>query len=129
MSEGILEKVPKPFEIWSIKKAIQMNLTPTGVVLLQELERFNLLVERIAKTLILLRKAIAGEIGMDLILDGIANSLFNGELPNEWRRLAPETCMRLGSWMDHLRVCVLFKSSLIWNLYTIFNTILNLASI
>lgn len=33
-----------------------MNLTPTGVVLLQELDRFNLLLERLEKTLILLRK-------------------------------------------------------------------------
>lgn len=33
-----------------------MNLTPSGVVLLQELERYNRLVERIEKTLILLRK-------------------------------------------------------------------------
>lgn len=81
-----------------------MNLTPTGVVLLQEIERFNALVERISKTLALLRKAIAGEIGMDLMLDGIANSLFNGELPNEWRRLAPETCMQLGAWMHHVKV-------------------------
>lgn len=98
----ILENVPKPFEIWQIKKNLQMNLTPTGVVLLQELERFNILLERIIKTLILLRKAIAGEIGMDSILDNIANSLFNGQLPADWKRLAPDTCMQLASWMKHL---------------------------
>lgn len=50
--------MPKSFEVWRIKKALQMNLTPTGVVLLQELERYNALVEEIEKTLILLRKVM-----------------------------------------------------------------------
>lgn len=80
-----------------------MNITPTGIVLLQELERYNILVSRIGLTLKLLRKAIAGEIGMDLVLDNIANSLFNGLLPNDWRKLAPATCKQLGAWMEHLR--------------------------
>lgn len=56
VASDILNKVPKLFEVWRIKKALQMNLTPTGVVLLQELDRFNLLLERLDKTLVLLRK-------------------------------------------------------------------------
>ncbi|CAD7085089.1 unnamed protein product [Hermetia illucens] len=102
IASDILEKLPPAFEVWRVKKAFQMNITPTGVVLLQELDRFNLLVLRMKKTLELLRKAIAGEIGMDSVLDNISNSLFNGQLPNEWRKLAPATCKQLGSWMDHL---------------------------
>lgn len=41
---------------------------------------------------------------MDNILDNIANSLFNGLLPSDWRKLAPDTCKQLGSWMEHLQV-------------------------
>lgn len=52
----ILEKLPKSFEIWRVKETLQMKLCPTGVVLLQELQRYNELVERIRKTLKLLRK-------------------------------------------------------------------------
>lgn len=52
----ILEKLPKTFEIWRVKETLQMKLCPTGVVLLQELQRYNELVERIRKTLKLLRK-------------------------------------------------------------------------
>lgn len=81
-----------------------MSLTPTGVVLLQELDRYNALVEMMSQTLVLLRKAIAGEIGMDITLDNIASSLFNGQLPMAWRKLAPATCKQLGGWMDHLKV-------------------------
>ncbi|TMW44402.1 hypothetical protein DOY81_010514 [Sarcophaga bullata] len=55
------------------------------------------------KTLELLRKAIAGEIGMDNILDNIANSLFNGLIPSDWRKLTPATCKSLGAWLEHLQ--------------------------
>lgn len=49
-------------------------------------------------------QAIAGEIGMDNVLDNIANSLFNGLLPAAWSKLAPATCKQLASWLEHLRV-------------------------
>lgn len=49
-------------------------------------------------------QAIAGEIGMDNVLDNIANSLFNGLLPGAWSKLAPATCKQLASWLEHLRV-------------------------
>lgn len=52
----ILERLPKTFEIWRVKETLQMKLCPTGVVLLQELHLYNGLVERIEKTLKLLRK-------------------------------------------------------------------------
>lgn len=103
VAADILGNLPQTFEVWRIKKALQMSITPTGVVLLQELDRYNALVELIERTLVLLRKAIAGEIGMDNVLDGIATALFNGQLPATWRKLAPATCKQLGAWMDHLR--------------------------
>lgn len=114
VAEDILKKLPKQFEIWKIKKAFQMTITPTGVVLLQELERFNKLLGRIERTLTQLRRALAGEIGMDAVLDNIAYSLFNGQLPEDWRKLAPQTCKQLGSWIDHLLVVFFenFKKSL-----------------
>lgn len=102
VAEGILKKLPPAFEISRIKKSFAMSITPTLVVLLQELERFNRLVERMLTTLSLLRKALAGRIGMDVVLDGIANSLYVGQIPDDWRRLAPDTCKSLSSWMDHL---------------------------
>ncbi|KAH8358423.1 hypothetical protein KR093_000053 [Drosophila rubida] len=103
VAAGILKKLPPAFETWRIRKQIQMSLSPTGVVLLQELDRFNALVVRIKKTLELLRKAIAGEIGMDNVLDNVANSLFNGLLPVVWSKLAPATCKQLASWLEHLK--------------------------
>lgn len=102
VAEDILKKLPSAFDIERIKKPFAMNMTPTLVVLLQELDRFNQLVNHMLKTLSLLRKALCGEIGMDASLDDISYSLYNGKIPDEWRKLAPDTCKSLSSWIEHL---------------------------
>ena len=75
--------------------------TPCQVVLLQELERWNNLVMRMASSLQDLRRALTGEIGMSDELDNLGDSLFNGFLPSTWRKLCPNTQKPLGSWMMH----------------------------
>lgn len=101
VANDILGKNPDQYEIWKVRRAFQLIMTPTIVVLLQELERFNKLIACISRTLTQLKKALAGEIGMDAILDNVAYSLYNGQLPNTWRKLAPATCKSLGGWMEH----------------------------
>lgn len=46
-----------------------MDISPTTIVLFQELERFNKLIEKIKDTLINLKRALKGEIGMSSELD------------------------------------------------------------
>ncbi|XP_049877279.1 dynein axonemal heavy chain 10 [Pectinophora gossypiella] len=101
VATDVLDKLPAEFEIWRVRKANEMNITPSLVVLLQELERFNKLIKRMRQTLTLLRKALAGEVGMDAVLDNVSYCLFNGQIPATWRGLAPATCKGLGGWMDH----------------------------
>lgn len=36
----ILSKLPPPYEVWRVRKQFEMNITPSIVVLLQELERY-----------------------------------------------------------------------------------------
>ena len=76
-------------------------ITPCQVVLLQELERWNSLVKKMAISLQDLNKALVGEIGMSDELDNLGDSLYNGFLPFMWRRLAPATEKPLGPWMSH----------------------------
>ena len=40
---------------------------------------------------------------MDSVLEKISLGLFNGQIPEDWRKLAPETCKQLGSWIEHLK--------------------------
>lgn len=44
-------------------------------------------------------QALAGEVGMSSELDDVARSLFVGQIPNIWRKLAPDTLKSLGNWM------------------------------
>jgi dynein heavy chain len=77
------------------------TVTPCQVVLLQELERWNSLVKRMAGSLQDLQRALIGEIGMSDELDSLGDSLFNGFLPGLWKKLTPDTQKPLGSWMMH----------------------------
>lgn len=53
------------------------------------------------KSLVTLQRALAGEVGMSSELDDVARSLFNGQIPSIWRRLAPATLKSLGNWIIH----------------------------
>ena len=45
--------------------------------------------------------ALDGQIGMSNALDELSDALYTGALPPMWRRLAPETKMGLGPWIEH----------------------------
>eukprot|EP00163_Fabomonas_tropica_P031148 TRINITY_DN730_c1_g1_i6.p1 TRINITY_DN730_c1_g1~~TRINITY_DN730_c1_g1_i6.p1 ORF type:complete len:4200 (+),score=1431.71 TRINITY_DN730_c1_g1_i6:1002-12602(+) len=100
VAKDIKGKLPNDFDLQMIKKNIGVP-SPTQIVLLQELDRFSRLLTLMATTLSDLQKALVGEIGMSNELDDIANSIFIGELPASWRRLAPMTQKSLGNWLEH----------------------------
>ncbi|TPX63919.1 hypothetical protein SpCBS45565_g06282 [Spizellomyces sp. 'palustris'] len=100
IASDIQAKLPTMFDIPRIYKSIGTP-SPTQVVLLQELERWNMLVDQMSVSLRDLRRALKGEIGMSAKLDQLANSLFNGNLPIMWRSLAPQTEKGLGGWITH----------------------------
>ncbi|XP_043489632.1 dynein axonemal heavy chain 10 [Polistes fuscatus] len=103
IAKEILERIPLEFDLNKVKKNFGVGVTPSTIVLFQELERINKLINTISKTLSQLRKAIAGEVEMDYILDNISIALYNGILPKEWLRLAPDTRKNLANWMDHFQ--------------------------
>ncbi|ORX45970.1 hypothetical protein BCR36DRAFT_332447 [Piromyces finnis] len=102
IASDIQESIPAIFDTVRIYKSFGTP-TPTKIVLIQELERWNILVEAMDSSLRDLRGALKGEIGMSQKLDEIANSLFDGILPDMWRNLAPQTEKKLGSWMLHFK--------------------------
>ncbi|CAH1801914.1 unnamed protein product [Owenia fusiformis] len=99
IAKDVLSKIPKVFDIDQIRKKLGLEISPTTVVLLQELERFNKLIVRMSKSLTTLQKALAGEVGMSNELDDVARCLFNGQIPTIWRKLAPATLKSLGNWI------------------------------
>ncbi|XP_072367150.1 dynein axonemal heavy chain 10 isoform X2 [Scyliorhinus torazame] len=103
VAKDIESKLPIMFDLDTIYKKFALQITPTTVVLLQELERFNLLIDRMSRSLMELQRALAGEVGMSSELDEVARALFNGHIPAIWRRLAPDTLKSLGNWMIHFK--------------------------
>ncbi|XP_050527907.1 dynein axonemal heavy chain 10 [Daktulosphaira vitifoliae] len=101
VAKDIQKNVPPLFIISKVKKIFEKKIIPSIIVLLQELERFNFLIDKMHVTLSMLRKALLGEIGMDNELESISNALYNGQIPPGWLKLAPQTCKNLGGWIDH----------------------------
>lgn len=73
------------------------------MVLLQEIERINVLIKRMLTSLKDLKRALLGEIGMSQELDSLSTQLFNGLLPVMWAARAPQTQKQLVSWMEHFQ--------------------------
>jgi len=48
-----------------------------------------------------LKRALVGEIGMSSDLDNLANTMFNGGVPPEWLKFAPQTLKNLVGWIEH----------------------------
>ncbi|KAI5616269.1 dynein heavy chain 10, axonemal [Silurus asotus] len=103
VARDVQNKLPTPFDLDVIRKNFGLDVTPTSVVLLQELERFNKLIIRMRRSLAELQRALAGEVGMSSELDEVARALFNGQIPAIWRKLAPDTLKSLGNWMIHFK--------------------------
>ncbi|KAL0234517.1 hypothetical protein PCE1_001553 [Barthelona sp. PCE] len=98
----ILKALPDPFDIPLIRKEnIDDVPTPTQIVLLQELERFNVLCTLIDKSLNELLRAMRGEVGMSIELDSILRALEAGQIPELWKKQAPPTRKALGGWIQH----------------------------
>lgn len=74
VASDIQDKLPERFDIVNISKKYQelggmAGPTPTQIVLMQELERFDGLLVLITQSLFDLKRAMAGEIGMSSDLD------------------------------------------------------------
>lgn len=48
-----------------------------------------------------LKRALKGEIGMSADLDSLGTAFFNGQLPDMWRKMAPQTEKNLVNWINH----------------------------
>lgn len=66
IATNIQEKtIPELFDEYNIRKSFNNNISPTQTVLLQELERFNKLIIRMKSSIVELKRALKGEIGMN----------------------------------------------------------------
>ncbi|KAF5830619.1 hypothetical protein DUNSADRAFT_14266 [Dunaliella salina] len=95
VARDIQSKIPQRFDLPLLKKEIGVP-SPTQVVLLQELERWNNVLVVMSQSLRDLQRALVGDIGFSSALEELSTSLFNGKLPVMWARLARRNAMGVG---------------------------------
>lgn len=98
VANDVKSRIPDPFDLPVLRREIGTP-SPVQVVLLQELEAWNVVVRVMRTTLKDLSRALAGEIGFSADLEALGSSLFNGQLPAAWAKVNPPTQKMLGSWM------------------------------
>eukprot|EP00397_Hematodinium_sp_SG-2012_P000029 GEMP01000029.1.p1 GENE.GEMP01000029.1~~GEMP01000029.1.p1 ORF type:complete len:4546 (+),score=1158.20 GEMP01000029.1:32-13639(+) len=96
-ADGVMNKIPDE-DMKFQKNGVP---TPTEVVLMQEVERYQRLTNKMYASLVDLKRALKGEIGMSQDLDDLGQGLYNAFVPEQWIRLAPMTQKPIGSWVTH----------------------------
>jgi dynein heavy chain len=93
-ARGILEHVPKPMPIGPIMEKYPVKYEESmNTVLVQEVIRYNKLLNTVRQTLNDLLKALKGLVVMSQALETMANSLFNNIVPEMWASKVSMSCI------------------------------------
>ncbi|XP_059176982.1 dynein axonemal heavy chain 1-like [Physella acuta] len=100
---GIIEKVPKAVNLASVMEKYPVLYEQSmNTVLVQEVIRYNRLLNVIHQSLLDLQKALKGLVVMSQQLEDMANSLFNNIVPSMWASKAYPSLKPLASWVTDL---------------------------
>lgn len=84
MAVDIYSKIPKIIDYENTSKLIGPHKSPMDVVLLQEIDRYNVLLSNMLNGLSDLQKSIKGLVLMSAELEDIFNSILEGRVPQVW---------------------------------------------
>jgi dynein heavy chain len=87
LSNKVLESLPKQIDYEGTVKIFSDDTSPLKIVLLQEIERYNILLEDIMQSLISLQKGIQGLVVMSSDLEEIYKCIFEARVPNSWQKV------------------------------------------
>lgn len=101
VSSDILKRLPEEIDYAATYKSVKHDMSPLNVVLLQEISRYNDLLQLIQKSLEMLQSGIKGIIVMTTELEENFTCIFEGRVPPSWRK-AYFTLKSLASWIRDL---------------------------
>ncbi len=86
LAKDILMKLPEIIDYEHTLKIIGADKKPLDVVLLQEIERYNKLLNAAKKGVVELQKGIHGFVVMTDELEEMFNSMLLGQVPSTWKK-------------------------------------------
>ncbi|XP_076454460.1 dynein axonemal heavy chain 2-like [Babylonia areolata] len=101
LSASIYKQIPENIDYNTTAQVLSVDPCPLNVVLLQEIQRYNVLLDEIRVSLKDLEKGIQGLVVMTLELEIVFKSLFEGHVPPTWQK-AYNSMKPLGSWTRDL---------------------------
>nr|XP_019941835.1 PREDICTED: dynein heavy chain 1, axonemal [Paralichthys olivaceus] len=100
---GISEKIPQPFSVQEVMEKYPVLYEESmNTVLIQEVIRYNKLLEVISQSLGDIVKALKGLVVMSSELELMSRSLFNNTVPVMWTAKAYPSLKPLASWVSDL---------------------------
>jgi dynein heavy chain, axonemal len=105
LAVDIASKLPELYDIEKISVLFPVRFDESmNTVLVQELIRFNRLLDVVKKSLHEVRLAIKGVVVMSADLEAMGNSMVQGRVPAMWNKVSYPSLKPLGSWvMDFAR--------------------------
>lgn len=101
LAKDIARQLPEPFDVEEAEVKYPVDYENSmNTVLVQELIRYNRLLNVMLKSLTDIQKAIKGEVVMSMELDSMAQSMFNGRVPDMWSNVAYPSLKPLSSWVE-----------------------------
>lgn len=93
------------FDVLSVDRSV---LSDTTTQQIQELEKFNRLIDTMKSSLSEVQRAIRGEVVMSMELEQMGRSMTNGQVPAMWANVAYPSLKPLGSWVSDLMMRLMF---------------------
>lgn len=101
LSRELLSKLPKPYDLEKAKLNYPVDYSESmNTVLVQEMERFNKLLNTIRSSLVQLEQGIQGMIVMTPQLELVAGSLLLSRIPAMWMAVSYPTLKPLGAYIN-----------------------------
>jgi dynein heavy chain len=97
----ILETLPAKIDYENTVSIFREDNSPLKIVLLQEIERYNILLDEIKESLISLQKGIQGLVVMSADLEEIFKCVFEARVPQSWQKMYP-SMKPLAAWTRDL---------------------------
>ena len=86
-----MRQLPENIDYDTTAKILSVDPSPLNVVLLQEIQRYNFLLELIRQQLTDLEKGIQGLVVMSTELEEVFTSIFEARVPGSWEKVCKNT--------------------------------------